>query len=126
MKWVAVLTATLLLGVGGCADSSSKSANTPAERFAGKLEVCDWPGVPDDVWCGTLDVPEGRSVEGGRAIGLRVAVLPATGDSVPQADAVTFLPLQGTPPTTARTMQRLWQPPPPGSGGSRPAGPSER
>jgi len=100
MKWVAVLTATVLLGVAGCADSGTRSANTPAERFEGKLEVCDWPGVPGDVWCGTLDVPEDRSVEGGRAIGLRVAVLPATGDSVPQADAVTFLAGGGVVPAT--------------------------
>jgi pimeloyl-ACP methyl ester carboxylesterase len=100
MKWVATLTAIVLLGVAGCVDSSTQSANTPAERFEGKLEVCETPGVQGDVWCGTLDVPEDRSVEGGRTIGLRVAVLPATGDSEPSADAVTFLAGGGVAPAT--------------------------
>jgi pimeloyl-ACP methyl ester carboxylesterase len=100
MKWVATLTATVLLGVAGCADSSNRSASTPADRFGGKLEVCETPGVQGDVWCGTFDVPEDRSVEGGRTIGLRVAVLPATGDSGPSADAVTFLAGGGVAPAT--------------------------
>ena len=100
MKWVATLMAIVLLGVAGCADSSTRSANTPAERFEGKLEVCETPGIQGDVWCGTFDVPENRSVEGGRVIGLRVAVLPATGDSVPKADAVTFLAGGGVAPAT--------------------------
>jgi pimeloyl-ACP methyl ester carboxylesterase len=100
MKWVATLTAIVLVGVAGCADSSTQSANTPAERFGGKLEVCETPGVQGDVWCGTFEVPEDRSVEGGRTIGLRVAVLPATGDSGAAADAVTFLAGGGVVPAT--------------------------
>ena len=100
MKWVATLTAIVLLGVAGCVDSSTQSANTPPERFEGKLEVCETSGVQGDVWCGTLDVPEDRSVEGGRTIGLRVVVLPATGDSGPSAGAVTFLAGGGVVPAT--------------------------
>ena len=100
MKWVATLTAIVFLGPAGCADLSTKSANTPAERFDGKLELCETPGVQGDVWCGTFDVPEDRSVEGGRTIALRVAVLPATGDSGPAADAVTFLAGGGVAPAT--------------------------
>ncbi len=71
-----------------------------AERFEGKLEVCEWAGVQGEVWCGTLAVPEDRSVEGGRSIDLRVVVLPATGDSGPAADAVTFLAGGGVAPAT--------------------------
>ncbi len=101
MKLVAALTVIALLGVTGCADSGSQSARgTPADRFEGKLEVCEWPGVQGEVWCGTLDVPEDRSIEGGRTIDLRVAVLPATGDSGPAADAVTFLAGGGVVPAT--------------------------
>ena len=101
MKLVAALTVIALLGVTGCADSGRKSARgAPADRFGGKLEVCEWPGVPGDVWCGTLEVPEDRAVEGWRTIGLRVAVLPATGDSGPAPDAVTFLAGGGVVPAT--------------------------
>ena len=101
MRSIVVFTVIALLGVAGCADSGGKSAlDSAAERFEGKLDVCDWPDVPGEVWCGTLEVPENRSVEGGRTIGLRVAVLPATGDSGPAADAVTFLAGGGVVPAT--------------------------
>ena len=101
MKLVAALMVITLLGVAGCADSGGKSARgTPADRFEGKLEVCEWPGVQGDVWCGTFEAPEDRAVGGGRTIGLRVAVLPATGDSGPAADAVTFLAGGGVVPAT--------------------------
>jgi pimeloyl-ACP methyl ester carboxylesterase len=101
MRMTAVLAQLAAFGVVGCSDAGEGSLPTdPADRFEGKLEVCEWPGVPGDVWCGTLEVPEDRSVEGGRTIGLRVAVLPTTGDSVPAADAVTFLAGGGVVPAT--------------------------
>jgi pimeloyl-ACP methyl ester carboxylesterase len=101
MKLIAVLTAIQLLVVAGCADSGRESArDTPAERFEGKLEVCEWPGARGDVWCGTLNVPEDRSVATGRTVGLSVVVLPATGDFGAAADAVTFLAGGGVVPAT--------------------------
>jgi pimeloyl-ACP methyl ester carboxylesterase len=101
MRLTAVLAALAALGTAGCSDLGDwPSSTAPAERFEGKLEACEWPEVQGDVWCGTLNVAEDRSVEGGRTIGLRVAVLPATGDSGPAADAVTFLAGGGVVPAT--------------------------
>jgi len=101
MRITAVLAILAAGSLSACADGSERSLPTaPAERFAGKLESCEWPGARGDVWCGTLDVPEDRSVAGGRAIGLSVVVLPATGDSGAAADAVTFLAGGGVVPAT--------------------------
>ena len=114
MRLTAVLSMLAVFGVVGCSDTGEGSLPTdPADRFEGKLEVCEWPGVPGEVWCGTLDVPEDRSVQEGRTIGLRVAVLPATGDSGPEPDAVSCLAGGGVVPATrylpffASTVSRL-------------------
>jgi len=110
----AVLATLAACGISACSGSGDQPRPTAAaDRFDGKLEVCEWQGVPGDVWCGILEVPEDRSVEGGRTIGLRVAVLPATGDSGPAADAVTFLAGGGVVPATrylpffANSLSRL-------------------
>jgi len=93
--------AALVLCFGACVDAGeSRLSADAAARFAGKLEACEWPGVSGDVWCGTLEVPEDREVEGGRMIGLRVIVLPATGGAAPMPDAVTFLAGGGVAPAT--------------------------
>jgi len=94
-----LLAAAVVLAA--CAEGGDRShRRSTAERFSGKLEACDWPGVPETVWCGTLEVPEDRSAEGGRSIGLRVAVLPATGEVGPADDAVAFLAGGGVAPAT--------------------------
>jgi pimeloyl-ACP methyl ester carboxylesterase len=94
------MVAILAFLLAGCTEAVERSASTSAaDRLGGKLELCQWPGAQGDVWCGTLEVPEDRSVEGGRAVGLRVAVLPATGDSV-ATDAVAFLAGGGVAPAT--------------------------
>jgi len=101
MRLTTALASLVAFGIAGCSDAGLRSATSgPADRFEGKLEACAWPGVEGGAWCGTLDVPEDRAVEGGRAIGLRVAVLPATGDSGPAADAVAFLAGGGVVPAT--------------------------
>lgn len=101
MRFTSVLGFLAVVAMAGCSDPdrSHRSAE-PAERFEGKLEVCRWPGVADVVWCGILHVAEDRAVNGGRTIGLRVVLLPATGDSGLAADAVTFLAGGGVVPAT--------------------------
>ena len=101
MRFIAVLMALAVVSVGGCSDAGHRpQSRSPADRFEGKLQICDWPGVPDEVWCGALEVPEDRSIEGGRTIHLRVAVLPATGDTRAATDAFTFLAGGGVVPAT--------------------------
>ncbi|MBT8478805.1 MAG: alpha/beta hydrolase [Gemmatimonadetes bacterium] len=100
MRLTAFLAILAACWVVGCSDARDRSSSDAAERFAGKLEACEWAGVQGEVRCGTLAVPEDRSVEGGRSIDLRVVVLPATGDSGPAADALTFLAGGGVAPAT--------------------------
>jgi pimeloyl-ACP methyl ester carboxylesterase len=111
MKFTAALAALVAVSIG-CADSGERTLSS-VDRFGGKLEICDWPGVQGEVWCGALEVPEDRSVEGGRTIRLRVAALPATGTSGAATDAFTFLAGGGVVPATryvpffARAVPRL-------------------
>lgn len=101
MKMIAILATSGALVAAGCVDSGERpDSNRPAVRFEGKLEACEWPGVSGEVWCGTLEVPEDRAEPRGRALRLRIAVLPATGDSGFAADAVTFLAGGGVAPAT--------------------------
>ena len=101
MKMIAILATLGALVASGCTDSGERSdPHSPAARFAGKLAACEWPGFAGEVWCGTLEVPEDRAAPAGRALSLRIAVLPATGDSGSLADAVTFLAGGGVAPAT--------------------------
>ena len=90
----------VVLVAAACSGGEGSNRWTPAERFAGKLEPCPEPGAEIGAWCGILEVPERRSGEGGRTIGLHVVVLPATGDSAPAPDAATFLAGGGVAPAT--------------------------
>lgn len=98
--WLVLTVAGALACAGGEA-----GGEVSAERFAGKLAPCVDAGV-EGAWCGTFDVPEDRSGEEdgsgaeGRTVGLRVVLLPATGDSASASDAVTFLAGGGVAPAT--------------------------
>jgi pimeloyl-ACP methyl ester carboxylesterase len=97
------LAGILVIIAGACTDSARPGdvgSPAAAERFAGKLEVCEWPGYEGQVLCGTLQVPEDRQVPDGRLVGLRVVLLPAIGDGEVAADAVTFLAGGGVVPAT--------------------------
>jgi len=101
-----------IVGAIDCSGPDRVGAGDPEKRFAGKLQFCEPPGVAGGAWCGTLDVPEDRSVTGGRMVGLRVVVLPSTGDSVAR-DAASFLAGGGVAPATmyapllSRALSRL-------------------
>jgi pimeloyl-ACP methyl ester carboxylesterase len=58
----------------------------PAPSFQG-LEPCILPGAPPPVECGTLEVPEDRSREGGRTLSLRIVRLGATNPDGPDTKA---------------------------------------
>lgn len=97
-----------VLFAAACSSGDGSSRWTPAERFAGKLSPCEGPAAEEGAWCGTLEVPERRSGEGGRTIGLHVVVLPATGDSAPAPDAVAFLAGGGVAPATRYAPFLAW------------------
>lgn len=95
------LGVALLLFAVSCAERGRRTTDEGVpDRFAGRLEPCEWPGYDGRVYCGVLDVPEDRSMAGSRIIGLRVAVLPATAEGRPEADALTFLAGGGVVPAT--------------------------
>lgn len=96
------LAAGLLSAALACGDRtlSRDGASAIVDRFGGKLEPCAWPGYTGLVLCGHVAVPEDRSAAAGRAIDLRIAVLPATGDERPATDAVAFLAGGGVAPAT--------------------------
>lgn len=54
------------------------------------LEPCDLPAVPETLLCGTLEVFEDRSVDGGRRIGLQVVVVPAQSADPPPDPVFVF------------------------------------
>jgi len=68
------------LGLTGCASSAvgsnAAARSTGTARF--QLESCTVEGVPTPVRCGTYEVFENRQARGGKKIGLKVVVLPAT------------------------------------------------
>lgn len=59
-----------------------------AERLP-MLAPCEIAGIEETALCGTIEVPEDRSVEGGRRIGLYVVVVPAHAEH-PPSDPITF------------------------------------
>lgn len=98
---LAIATFLLLSGCAGGgaieptaepAVSEDVSAQQPdwaalATRRLPMLERCDLPHVDEEALCGALEVPEDRSIENGRMIGLKVIVVPATVGN-PPADPV--------------------------------------
>src|SRR5262249_6594956 len=64
-----------------------------------KLAACELPGVAGGGLCGTHQVAEDRSAAQGRALSLRVVVLPATGPEV-APDPLVFLAGGGVAPAT--------------------------
>lgn len=82
------------------------------ERFRGRLEPCERPGIEGAVYCGRYEVFEDREAGSGRKIALNVLVLPATAEE-PERDAVTFLAGGGVAPATefapflARALDRV-------------------
>jgi len=110
MTWLLVMA---VAGACGCSGVDRPRDHAPERRFAGKLEPCEPPGVAGGAWCGSLEVPEDRSVRDGRSVRLSVVVLPAVGDSAPAMDAATFLAGGGVAPATryaaflSRALSRL-------------------
>lgn len=86
MKPIRHMILLLALPLAGCGG--------PAE-----LEPCELPGVEGPARCGVIEVAENRAADGGRTLGIRVVVLPATGEAR-AADAVTFLAGGGVVPAT--------------------------
>jgi pimeloyl-ACP methyl ester carboxylesterase len=69
------------------------------------LSPCPVPGTSLAARCGTLTVPEHRGSPNGRTIGLRVMLIPATGDS-PAPDPI--VPLPGGPGDRVIANARNW------------------
>ncbi|HET9614998.1 MAG TPA: alpha/beta fold hydrolase [Candidatus Limnocylindrales bacterium] len=121
-SFLAIVVVALL--AGGCSDSGAASpvaspnatgavASTSAGGPAGTARppitllgkpLAPCPAVASRALCGTLEVAENRAAPGGRQIGLRVVVLPATGTTV-RPDPVFFL---DGGPGGAATEDLLW------------------
>jgi pimeloyl-ACP methyl ester carboxylesterase len=92
----AVLAGWLAVGVG------PQDARGPAQRLA--LSPCHLEGLPEEVRCGRLEVPEDRATPGGRTIPIHVAVLPARRR---QAEPDPLFLLAGGPGQGARSYAAL-------------------
>ncbi len=92
---LAVLTAALGAGL------ACGSAPQASMRAIDRLSPCLRADGPDDAYCGSLTVPEDRSVQDGRTLSLKVVVLPAL-SRTPAPDPLFFL--AGGPGQGAATM----------------------
>ena len=92
---LAVLTAALVAGL------ACGSAPQASLRAIDRLSPCLRADGPDDAYCGSLTVPEDRSVQDGRTLSLKVVVLPAL-SRTPAPDPLFFL--AGGPGQGAATM----------------------
>jgi len=54
------------------------------------LEVCERPGIEEDLLCGTLEVYEDRAAQSGKRIGLNVVVIPAQSSNPPDDPVFIF------------------------------------
>ncbi|HUP24181.1 MAG TPA: alpha/beta hydrolase [Thermoanaerobaculia bacterium] len=80
LPWLGVATA-----VAGACLVVSCGGDAALARFPPWLERCAPPqGVAGPMLCGSYSVPEDRSAPSGRRLDLRVVVLPATGDRLPE------------------------------------------
>ncbi len=75
----------LIASLVGCA-GPEQNAEPPG---AIALAPCNLPGIDDSLRCGTYEVWENRTARSGRKIGLRVVVMPATGEA-PAPDPLVF------------------------------------
>jgi len=66
-------------GLAGAALAAAASTPPPPSAAGLALTPCKLPGLEHEVRCGRFEVFEDRAAAKGRKIGLRVAVLPATG-----------------------------------------------
>ena len=76
------------------AENGAASGNPPARSTSAiALTPCKLPELEEPVRCGVLDVPENPAKPRGRRLQIRVAVLPATGQALPDP----LVPLMGGP-----------------------------
>jgi pimeloyl-ACP methyl ester carboxylesterase len=85
--------------IGACAVSPAP-AQTPLSPAP-----CRVPGLEEQVRCATVEVPENRATSSGRAIALRVVILPARGQAT--ASRQTLFYLVGGPGLPATTLADL-------------------
>lgn len=115
-RWLLVLfvfvVVVLPTGAGALAAGEGKPKETPeAAAPAVALEPCELPGYEGPARCGRLEVLEDRQGRAGREIGLRLAVLPATGEA-PAKEPVFFVsggPGQGAVPLAGLVGRLLAQ-----------------
>ena len=92
------LPGTLLLLLCACTGAGGRPEIEPTApdwvELAGarlpQLERCDLPQIDEDALCGTIEVPEDRASDGGRTVGLKVIVVPATTETPPPDPVFVF------------------------------------
>lgn len=75
---------------GPAGEGRAAAPAPPPEQAAFELAPCEVPGFSGEGRCGTFPVYEDRDAGAGRVIGLKVVVIPATGEA-PARHAVTFI-----------------------------------
>lgn len=97
-RWIVGLLVGVVAAVG-VAVGVHRVLLTGSPSYPWPPEACEVQGV--EARCGTFEVPADRAAPGGRTIGLRVVVLPATLDRI-RTDAVAYL--AGGPGVAATTL----------------------